>query len=86
MAISVLRYILNMPFEIGFWNTGSLDTQGLQKKLHDYTSVRKKFNDPSMTALTTLVNSLIANMNDLQRQVNTGSIYVNNHKAIWKWD
>ena len=64
---------------IGFWASGSINNQDIQNKLQAYVSIRSRFNDSSVPALVDLVNSIIKNMNSLQQQVNTGSLYVNKH-------
>jgi hypothetical protein len=64
---------------IGFWTSGSINNRDLQNKLQAYVQIRSRFNDVSVPALVELVNAIITNMNTLQQQVNTGSLYVNNH-------
>jgi hypothetical protein len=64
---------------IGFWNSGSINNKDIQNKLQAYASIRSRFNDSSVPALVDLVNAIINNMNSLQQQVNTGSLYVNKH-------
>jgi len=64
---------------IGFWASGSINNQDIQNKLQAYVSIRSRFNDSSVPALVDLVNAIINNMNSLQQQVNTGSLYVNKH-------
>ena len=67
---------------IGFWASGSINNQDIQNKLQAYVSIRSRFNDSSVPALVDLVNSIIKNMNSLQEQVNTGSLYVNKYTHL----
>ena len=62
-----------------YWNSGSIDTGGLQVQLKNYLDTRSKFNDPSLPAFNILINNVIAQLNNLQNQINTGSLLVNKH-------
>ena len=62
-----------------YWHSGSIDTSGLQNKLKNYVAVRSRFNDASLPAFTELVNEIIASLNYVQEQINTGSFLVNKH-------
>jgi hypothetical protein len=64
------------------WKTGSIDIRGLQTKLQSYVIVRSKYNDPSLPLLQDLINAIIANLQSLQTQINTGATVVNLH-TFW---